>query len=51
MPVLKAIICIMLLFFTEPPNTPLSQSQAKIVNDLASSVKQSVFQLSTGNKY
>ncbi|XP_052741952.1 E3 ubiquitin-protein transferase RMND5B [Bicyclus anynana] len=34
----------------QPPNTPLSQSQTKVVNDLASSVKQSVFQLSTDHR-
>ncbi|CAH0727163.1 unnamed protein product, partial [Brenthis ino] len=34
----------------QSPNTPLSQSQTKIVNDLAASVKQTVFQLSTDHR-
>ncbi|OWR41780.1 E3 ubiquitin-protein transferase RMND5B [Danaus plexippus] len=34
----------------QPPNTVLSQSQTKLVNDLASSVKQTVFQLSTDHR-
>lgn len=34
----------------QPENTPLSQTQAMVVNDLAASVKQTVFQMSTDHR-
>lgn len=37
-------------FFSEPPNTPLTPEQAQVVSELASTIKQNAFQLSTGKK-
>lgn len=36
-------------FISEPENEQLSQDQALLVSELAASLKQAVFQMSTGN--